>query len=529
MGDRLDGLMQRQRRQPLPQSLYALLRRHTRTGATAALALCTVLALRPASAQLAPEGVLQLLQPGSRPAWCTGSDPFLSSLRGETGWWASVAPSGRSYGVEARARVPLTEDATRDRGSLSESETACNLSWDGRLRGRPWAATARIASPRWEGAFRDGGARFQFDGAAMGAELGLRVADVVPGLALQATAPAWQNRDARRFLRAGLRYAPRFPLALQASIGSGRTPETVRSSYSDIGWEASLNVASIDRRFEAEVRLPARITLEGALWRADYEEDEPRDAAPVYHLAPGGRTDLHQVGARWRSAGGWGAMARWSEGRLDGRAAASWGGQRFGQLNYARAVLRARLVGAELPIGRRARLLLEEEHGHVDGQGRGNFETWPFTSTVIDLLGPRRIARADVALDWERVQLGFERGAGRASRWGLGLGWYDLRPQATLESWSPAFLVFGRTNERFDRLAWKRAQILNVSLGGKLRYGATGLHVQLQQILPLHVEKYASASQPAGGGPGVPSGTPGSSRHDCPSGTSLALAVVHHL
>src|SRR6185503_20170417 len=150
-------------------------------------------------------------------------------------------------------------------------------------------------------------------------------------------------------------------------------------------------------------------------------------------------------GAVWRGPRGSRLLLRRTDHRARFEADASWAGGRFGHLNYAHVDARSWLGAAEWPVPRgRALLDFESARGRV--QARAEVESWPFTDALADLLGARRIARGVGSMRWEVTHAGIERAVRRTTSVRAGLAWYDLRPEAEIESWRPLFLVFGRTD-----------------------------------------------------------------------------------
>ena len=497
------------------------------------VASCAILAdASPSWAQL-ERSWLQILHPGSRPALGIGSDPFLSPLMDDFGWWArTVTVAPRSIGFETRTDVPFASSTIGDHGTLAATDWAWTVSWEAGLLRRRWQLATRISTPQWEGTWRDGTNAASVRGSSTRVELGLRVPNALPGLVAQVAFPVWSSEDAARrpLFRTGVRYRLRRPgIAFNADVCRTRTPELLRSSLSGAVWDASLNLVSLERRLEAEAALPSTFAIDGGLQRSDLAAESPSTIAPVYHLSPAGRSDSWWVGASWGRRDGVRAVLRWRRGALDMRADADWGGERFGQLNYARADLRSRLAAVQVPVGRRGRALLEYEAVRTDGRARANVETWPFTPTLIDLLGPRRIAKAEFDLPWDRSHVGFEHTVGTSSQLGVGVSWYDLRPGAILVSWQPAFLVFGRADLREDELSLRRLQLMGFSFGGHLRRGSLDLGFHVQQLVPVRIVRRSTAGAPPAveGPPSDTASSRGASLRDWPSGTTLAVSLTH--
>jgi hypothetical protein len=190
------------------------------------------------------------------------------------------------------------------------------------------------------------------------------------------------------------------------------------------------------------------------------------------------------------------------------------------------------LVAARLPVSGSAAGLLEVESVEASGEARGALETWPFTSTVIDLLGPRWIARGRLAARWERAQASVDISMNRRLRLRGGVGWYDARLAASLYSWRPTFLLFGRSDERFAVLPVNRLQLASVVVGSEARVGDVRVTLGVQQFVPVRVfERENGPAGNTGSGAstrGSPAGRP--ARHiSWPGGTSIELRLLRHL
>jgi len=124
--------------------------------------------------------------------------------------------------------------------------------------------------------------------------------------------------------------------------------------------------------------------------------------------------------------------------------------------------------------------------------GEANVALWPFTPTVLDLLGGRRLALADGDVDllsggvrWSTVRPGLD----------LLLG-ADLHLAAVAGgtvSWEPQILGFGRRNVLVDRIDLEQA--LLIDLGGEMDVGIT-------QLAPLWTRRRGGGGSGGGGGTG---------------------------
>jgi hypothetical protein len=168
-------------------------------------------------------------------------------------------------------------------------------------------------------------------------------------------------------------------------------------------------------------------------------------------------------------------------------------------------------------------MLFDYELVHSDGKLRGDVESWPFTPTVIDLLGARRIAKGNMAALWHRAHVGADLAFSPRLKWQMGFGWYDVYPTAVLDSWRPAFLLFGRADEHRDELPFHRLQLIGVSLASQMSLGPLAISFGIQQIIPIRSE-FGETIDPGGDQGGVEAEhvEPGE-KSMWPNGTTLEL------
>ena len=451
------------------------------------LALLAVLALLgapiPASAQTISDltGLTGLLQPGSRPALAIGGDPFCSPLEDQDGWWQRMGLS-RPPGVliEGAWSEPLQSEVANERRTVSGRWVAEPPFARGHVR-----VAGEIMAPDWQAGWigNDGGVRLE--GSGVGGTFGARAFEVIPGLTLQGVSPTIGDLSGVRSpaAGAGARYRAGSFAVLQGSWETSRFPEMLRSDLYDEPIAASLNLRSERSRIDAAVRLPWRFRLEGSVARGDFRGLEAREVAPVYHLSPLGRSELAQGSLAWQSATRWRFLGRYTRRDLELHGTGSWGGQKFAELTAGVATQESYLLGAEHWSSRGSRWLVDVETVRANGRARVELETWPFTSTTVDLLGIRRIYRARGEATWNRAHVAHTRSIGRAAHVSVGLSGYDLMPKGSLESWRPVFLVFGMADHQYDPLTTRRLQLAAVSLGFGVAAGATRFDLAAQQFV----------------------------------------------
>jgi hypothetical protein len=447
------------------------------------IAACVLFAT-PASGTLT-EGILDLLRPGSRTlVGEEGVDPFLSPMDDQTGWWShmGLAGSGRSR-IEYRLSDPAASNALRGT-HLRGQEVSWLTSAQGWRLGMPWSIAARLRRPDDRAGFETRSASLQVDRAGSTAELGLRVS-ARPGLTVQATSPVWEHPSGamRSQGGAGLRWEIVERVALQGSWERTRLPEELASNVHGNPIVASLNWEMERLQLDGRIRLLGSLVAEVSANRTRSRAIEERDVAPMYQIDPRGSSTLEQTSFYWGPPRKARLLLRWSHSEADIAANLLWGGQQFGQINYGRVNVHSYLAAIESFRGPGARSILEVEWVQARGRARGEAESWPFTTTLVDLLGQRRIYKAVAEAEWLRWHGGIEHRIGKSVRMREGVEWIDAFPHATLESWSPAVLVFGKLDAQTEPLDVRRVQLAAVSLGMSARWGSTWFDLGLEQFV----------------------------------------------
>ena len=466
--------------------------------------------------------LLDLLRPGSRPATGLAGDPFRSPFSGGDSWAQRVLegrPGMRAEAVSSR---------TLDRHGLPADLRSSRVDWIASgappVPGPPWTVAARLTRPEFEASWdgRSSGARL--DGVARGVDVAVEAPRLLDRARVRAVMPVTRGSGgaARSPVAVELAWLGSPRLALQGGASWSRAPARVRASTEGEDFEAPLNAGL--RRYQGDLwsELVPGVAIEASVSDAEIAPLEGRRVELAYQLEPAGTIRLLRGGAVWRLPFGPRLLLRRTDLRVRLEADASWGGQRFGNLNYANVDATSWLGGIQWPL-RRGRALLDFESASGALQSRADVESWPFTDALADLLGARRIARGTGSLRWEVAHAALERGLYGAARVRAGLAWYDLRPEAALESWRPVFLVFGRTDEERHVLRVRRLQLGEVALGADLRLA--GLELDLRQVVFARVRRGASAPSASPGGTGGAEGGAASSGSRALAGSRVELRI----
>jgi hypothetical protein len=155
------------------------------------------------------------------------------------------------------------------------------------------------------------------------------------------------------------------------------------------------------------------------------------------------------------------------------------------------------------PVPENPRWRLWSGYARTDIDGAGILKFWPFTPTVLDILGPQRTAVADTYFKVMSSGIRYQTPSSAYGWASLALDLHYAWTDGNLISWEPQVLGLGRANVLQDRLQLKSAQLLD--LGCAIGLPVTGeidLEVGLTQLIPLATQKRAAPVSPAP--PGVP-------------------------
>ena len=374
---------------------------------------------------------IELLSPGSHASVGLGGDPFLSSLRDETGWWsergfargpecddggvvqsAGVAQHARrrfaraSRGVVDRASRPRARRSHRDCRACRAADLAGIVE---RRSGVVWRSGARGPRSSWRRASRPGrrrsrsrstrprsppmprrAARREGRGCASTAAVGSRSRRAGAACGRPGARDRGPRRGLRRVAQPALRRLPTRrpvgtrPVARDRGVGGAVAPAVAAG-------------AGRLRRLRDRAARPRRS-------RAD------RTARAAHRAHPCARALDAPPPRRRRVA---------APGRHDVRRA-----------REARAAISSPCCSVSSGATGRAPASCWREHARGSASARGEVESWPFTAALVDLLGLRGIGTVDASLRWSRLHAAIERGIGRSLDLRGGLGFYDLEPDA---------------------------------------------------------------------------------------------------
>ena len=470
-----------------------------------------------------PEHLVDWLQPGVRAALGLGGDPFFDPL--------AVAPlSSGSFERAATLRLRGETCKTLPPGTrgLPDGIGSTSITWSAlsgaRWRSRDWLGAVDVMQPRWESSWRGSQGVIRVGSSQTRTRMRLSVPAALPGLAVEASAPIEITSPAARSGDLGAAIGYQLGIgAVRAVWERSRFTDQVRSDLSVGPIAMVLNARA--ERYRADLAFRGRrAAIHGSAEHTDFLSEAGRSTRPAYQLEPGGRGRLSQVAGTLGSAVSPGLVARWTEITLDLDADASWGGQRFARLSYARADLRSLLVGVRNTAKSQNQWLADVEWADLSGSARGWAESWPFTSTLVDLFGQRSIGRAKVDAHWYRIHVGTRQRLGGVPGQ-LGVSWYDVSPSASLSTWRPTILMLGVSDLQRSVLEVNRLQLASVSLGAEVRWGAFSVDLEARQM--VFARAFNGSRPSVSGGPGTAhqgSDTPRENKH-WPGGTTARIVI----
>jgi hypothetical protein len=155
-------------------------------------------------------------------------------------------------------------------------------------------------------------------------------------------------------------------------------------------------------------------------------------------------------------------------------------------------------ASCQMPIIPRMPITASFGYFTVSGHLKGHLELWPFTPTLVDLLGLRRYfdGKANFLVRTAQIQMDHHPAPPLKLNYGLTVA--QVIPRASFTDWRPLFLVFGKTDENYSEMDVMEAWIGGVSLGVEYTYRRWQASLLARQLFPIQVKR------PGGGGPAAP-------------------------
>lgn len=175
---------------------------------------------------------------------------------------------------------------------------------------------------------------------------------------------------------------------------------------------------------------------------------------------------------------------------LKGRGDLYYLNQKFGKVTSIKIIEEGAFGGVSFDIKKKHFFKWEVEVVRITGEGKGHIQTWPFTPTLVDLLGQRLYFRLNgeaeilrLGLEYHRPEFGFLSLGTRSS-----IDYLSIRPSGKAVTWNPVFLVFGITNLKEYFLKYQRIDGLLLRLGFGRRFKNLSLNYNFFQFIPIHTK-----------------------------------------
>jgi len=154
--------------------------------------------------------------------------------------------------------------------------------------------------------------------------------------------------------------------------------------------------------------------------------------------------------------------------------------------------------------------------------GRGHVDSWPFTSTLIDLLGMRGYFKGEIKADIKKYSILYHMNIRDKSKINFKCDYFAIYPEGYLLTWRPAFLVFGVADLKRHAVDIEYIRLLSLQMFYDLSISGINIHLSLHQYIPISTKKTTDREQTPVK-PAVQSGTKGKSN----GGTSISLTLSY--
>lgn len=175
---------------------------------------------------------------------------------------------------------------------------------------------------------------------------------------------------------------------------------------------------------------------------------------------------------------------------LKGRGDLYYLNQKFGKVTSIKRIEEGTYGGVSFDIKKKHFFSLEVEVVRISGEGKGHIQTWPFTPTLVDLLGQRLYFRLNGEAEILRLGIEYCRPEFRFLSLGIrsSIDYFGIRPSGKAATWNPVFLVFGVTNLKEYFLKYQRIDAFFLKLGLSRRFKDLSLGYNFSQFIPIHTK-----------------------------------------
>jgi predicted metal-binding transcription factor (methanogenesis marker protein 9) len=164
--------------------------------------------------------------------------------------------------------------------------------------------------------------------------------------------------------------------------------------------------------------------------------------------------------------------------------------QKFAKTTSVEMTREGTFGGVSFDVKQRHFFSTQVEVIEISGEGKGHIETWPFTSTLEDLLGQRFYFRLNG--EAQILRLGLEYHSPRFRLLSLNtrgsIDYLSVRPSGKAATWNPIFLVFGIKNLKTYSLKYQRIDGVILRLGFSRTFKHLSFCCNLLQFVPVHTK-----------------------------------------
>lgn len=127
---------------------------------------------------------------------------------------------------------------------------------------------------------------------------------------------------------------------------------------------------------------------------------------------------------------------------------------------------------------------------YLNGKGNlsGTIQTWPFTSLIASVIVNRINYKSKAEVSLYSIDINYNKPLANLQLQ-PGVAYYHVVPNFSLQSWQPAFLVFGVKNFTDNSTQIKFLDLLNLKLSAQYSIGVFFFEAEFSQFLPIYIER----------------------------------------
>jgi len=177
--------------------------------------------------------------------------------------------------------------------------------------------------------------------------------------------------------------------------------------------------------------------------------------------------------------------------------------QTFGHISRTFFMSESYKICSEYIIKKRLKFDLSYKRIVINGASRGHVDSWPFTSYLVQSMGPKFYGKGSGKLRSDNLLGNISGKFGNASNYGLSFGLNHYTPDWKLTSWNPAFMGIGIMNKRMYYNSINSADVASLGLSLNVDVAKFRMSYSGTQYIPLSIKKDKAQSIPEPGEPAV--------------------------